>query len=346
MNVLLGKGRLLGRVGLFCMLFLLVSLKAGAETADITRQFVWKSFGEAETLMVKVPSPLHDHYAQKTRTYQYGNYIKEDAGYELTGKLAAAFDRRAEEENLTEWEVLNMVVDFVQSLEYQTEEGEYPKYPIETLKDGGGDCEDTAILLAAIFDKMGIDCVLLSPPGHMAVGLAVTGLSGKHYLHSGKKYYYIETTGQNWEIGLIPASHTGSAKVYALPENLIVPRTVASHELKGQKPAEETMIMLAFYRSPNGSEDPKTHATQYRYTANLETDAHTLEEVLEVQYRRLEPGVTEIGKIPWIRAYDIKDYFQANWTATDYMPVQVRIFFKDGSMVQTLIDFEPKIAAD
>lgn len=346
MNALLGKSRPLGRTGFFCLFVFFISLGSAAHAADLEREFVWKSFGGIETLKVKVPAAMHAHYSAKARHFRYGSYLNEDAGYELTGKLAAAFERRAAEENLSEWEKINMVVDFVQSLQYQTETGEYPKYPIETLQDGGGDCEDTSILLAAILDKMGIDCVLLSPPGHMAVGLAITGLTGKNYLWAGKKYFYVETTGKDWEIGAIPTAYEGAAKIYQLPVSLTARRTVAAHILQFDPSEDETMIMLAFHRSPNGQKNPKTQETMYRYKVHLETDATTLADVMEVQYRRVETSEANLGKIPWMRAYESADNFSQEWTAADYVPVQVRIYFKDGSMVQTLIDFAPKISLD
>lgn len=51
--------------------------------------------------------------------------------------------------------------------------GEYPKYPVETLVEGG-DCEDKSILLAAILRAMGYRTALLvfsGNPGHIAVGV-------------------------------------------------------------------------------------------------------------------------------------------------------------------------------
>lgn len=331
------------RMGLFCLLVLAGISVANA--AEIERKYAWKSYGEVETLVVKVPVTLHAHYATKTRTYQYGNYLLEDPGYEMTSGLAAAFRRKAEKDKFSEWRLVNTVIDFVQSLEYQAETGEYPKYPIETLKDGGGDCEDTSILLSAILDKLGFDCVMLSPPGHMAVGLAIVGATGKRYVYSGKDYYYIETTGLNWEVGAIPKQYDAPAKVYALPESIAAKRSVVVDPEAEEEPAE-TMIMLAFFRSPNGTLNPTTKKTMYWYKVHLETDDATLAEVLEVQYRRLDPDVEEEGLNPWMRAYEAGDRFEQSWKASCNAPVQVRIFFKDGSIVQSLIDFSPKISGN
>jgi hypothetical protein len=101
---------------------------------------------------------------------------------------------------------------------------EYPRYPVETLFDRGGDCEDTSILTAAILDRMGYDVALLEllDRQHMAVGLSIGTITfsyghGWHYEYNGKKYYYIETTGENWEIGEMPADYTtAKARVYPL----------------------------------------------------------------------------------------------------------------------------------
>jgi len=79
--------------------------------------------------------------------------------------------------------------------------GEYPKYPVETLVDGKGDCEDTSILAAAMLDQMGYDVVLLRFSDHMALGVEMTKFTPfyadyppKYYQYEGKRYYYVETT--------------------------------------------------------------------------------------------------------------------------------------------------------
>ena len=101
------------------------------------------------------------------------------------------------------------IVDFVQSMlyEYDIEYiglDEYPKFPIETIVDQRGDCEDTSYLLAALYKALGVDAVLVLLPGHMATAVPCEDCSGVYYMHKGKRYYYIETTGQGWNIGTIP----------------------------------------------------------------------------------------------------------------------------------------------
>jgi len=116
------------------------------------------------------------------------------------------------EKHFTEIQKLNFVISFVQSLPYTVDietkpYDEYPRYPIETLFDRGGDCEDTSILVAALLDRMGYDVALLhlSNAYHMAVGVVVPDMYGLYYDYNGKHYYYLETTGEGWEIGQIPS---------------------------------------------------------------------------------------------------------------------------------------------
>jgi transglutaminase-like putative cysteine protease len=340
--------RSLGRLD---TLWLIVALQVIAIPAHaaLEKEFVWESFGEKETLKVKIPQQLQTHYSSKTRTYRYGNYLLEDTGYELNARLADAFTQKAAEEHLGEWALVNLVVDFVQSLEYQPETGEYPKYPVETLMDGGGDCEDTSILLAAILDNLGLDCILLSPPGHMAVGVAVSGLTAKHYPYNGHNYYYVETTGVNWNVGAIPPAYAGTAKIYGLPTAINQARrsvsATAELDLAPVPSGELTNIMVAFYRAAIG-DDPKTKQPLYRYQVHLEADDDVLAGVTEVQYR-FTCGNGEIDPaIPWMRAYDVADRFEQEWTATAYRPMQVRIIFANGNLVQTFVQFGPGSKTD
>ncbi len=316
--------------------------------AALEKEFVWESFGHKETLKVRLPAELETHYSSKPRHYRYGSYITEDPGFELSAKLATAFQDRAKEEHLGEWEMVNMVVDFVQSLEYQSEVGEYPKYPVETLMDGGGDCEDTSILLAAILDKLGVDCIMLSPPGHMAVGVAVEALDAKHYPYNGRSYYYVETTGTNWKIGAIPPTYTGVAKIFALPASTQTRKVViADMEIDGNfaDEASLTNIMVAFYRAAIGEEDARKQPL-YRYQVRIEAEEDLLTEIKEVQYRFMGVNGEIDPNIPWMRSYEPDEGFFKEWIAAEYRPMQVRIFFGDGSLVETLVNFAPKALSD
>ena len=137
--------------------------------------------------------------------------------YVIQGLNEFALERR-----LTEAQKLNYIITFVQSLPYTVDSvtspyDEYPRYPVETLFDRGGDCEDTSILVAALLDAMDYDVALLALEGHMAVGIVRPNGLGTYYEYDGKRYYYIETTAGGWQIGDFPPSITDpTAYVYPL----------------------------------------------------------------------------------------------------------------------------------
>ncbi len=85
---------------------------------------------------------------------------------------------------------------------------EYPKYPLETLVEKKGDCEDQAILAAALLTAMGYRVALLVLPIHVALGVAgFDDKPGSRVVHAatGVRYLYAETTAPNWLPGEVPA---------------------------------------------------------------------------------------------------------------------------------------------
>ena len=101
-----------------------------------------------------------------------------------------------------------IAINFVTSMIYEKDieyngNGEWPKYPIETIIEEKGDCEDTSFLMASVLEALGYDTVLLKFTGHLAVGLSCSNCKGTYYNHNGKKYYFLESTSSpgEWEIG-------------------------------------------------------------------------------------------------------------------------------------------------
>lgn len=112
--------------------------------------------------------------------------------------------------------IANVMLVFTQKIEYQYDSDtmgveEYWKYPLETLFDQSGDCEDTSILFCALAKSAGYDCALLLFNGHMAAGISVDGASGSYYTYQNKNYYYCETTTTEWYVGSTPNSQYSKA---------------------------------------------------------------------------------------------------------------------------------------
>lgn len=137
------------------------------------------------------------------------------------------------------YDEVSLTLSFVQHLQYTSDKvttgyDEYPRFPIETLGDCGGDCEDTSILFATMVKILGYDAVLIHLPGHMGVGVKGDLQSGTYYSYKGNKYYYCETTGLGWKIGEIPDEFKdASATIIEITGEQFVPSS------DGQTPGDE-----------------------------------------------------------------------------------------------------------
>lgn len=189
-------------------------------TDNIYRSYSWTIFGTNFTLNMEIPRSLYDSYKSKTRISTlspsvYSLYVSHPDDDEYILRIADAIKSMSQAKGFTADQYSKSIIQFVRSITYSTDIettafDEYPKYPIETLVDSKGDCEDSAILLASIMQVGGFSPVLLITkpsviPGHAAVGVAGEGSPDLvYYQYEGKKYTYIESTSSNLGIGQIP----------------------------------------------------------------------------------------------------------------------------------------------
>jgi len=132
------------------------------------------------------------------------------------------------------WSTFNQaynVMKFVQScIPYSkdvdsTGHADWPRYPIETILDETGDCEDLAILCSAIIARLGFSVVLLHYPGHLAFGVAgADHLKGEYIVEpgTGRRYYYGEATAENWHLGQIPPKYRELSPEAILPVSILL----------------------------------------------------------------------------------------------------------------------------
>ena len=179
-----------------------------------SKSYNWTYNGQKYKIIVEIPKSAYDYYhgLERISTSDYSVYVSYPLDDNYLMGIVEKLQAFSKIEGFTEVQRVSLVVSFVQSIPYTddlitTGYDEYPRYPLETLIDGGGDCEDTSILASSLLKLMGFDTVLLSYPSHMAVGISVTNISGSYYSSDGKHYYYVETTGKNWKIGEIPPEY-------------------------------------------------------------------------------------------------------------------------------------------
>ncbi len=206
--------------------------KESPSTELIVRDYTWTYRGEW-SWEAKIPLSLYDYYQKIPRptTDDYSIYVTHPLDDPYIDLLVKKIKEAAQQKGYTEYETIEFAAAFVQSLPYTVDSittpfDEYPRYPIETLVDKGGDCEDTSILLASIIDKIGYGVVLIELPDHCAVGVkSGENITGTYWEYDGSKYYYIETTDLGWEIGKLPEVYENKvASIYPM-----IPIPVLTH---------------------------------------------------------------------------------------------------------------------
>ena len=87
---------------------------------------------------------------------------------------------------------------------------EYWRFPIETLIEREGDCEDSSILFQSIIKNTDYDVVMLffvidDITGHLTSGVNINeDIPGYFVEYKEKRYYYCETTSRLFSIGVKP----------------------------------------------------------------------------------------------------------------------------------------------
>ena len=221
---------------LYLILFLFVGLSASAHTVVewdgyYEVRHTWKCNGEDYSITLNVSTNLYDYYQNDREHLAYKYKFEEDEmepnyysfmlsehDRPVMRSVANEFSRFSTSEK----DRILLALTFVQSIPYAFDsdskgEDEYVRYPVETLVDGCGDCEDKVALLAALLHEMEVDFVRLVLSEHMALGVHCYEVNAPRYLlFEGKRYYYLETTRPNWGIGDIPKEYY-SAEMEVVP---------------------------------------------------------------------------------------------------------------------------------
>jgi len=120
--------------------------------------------------------------------------------------LLEGFNKIFVEENFDLRDRVHFVITFVQNIKYERPGGTLDLFPpLGTIAYRFGDCDSKAMLLYVILEKMGIDCAMMWSYNykHAMLGIKVNG-RGNFLTANGKKYYFLETTYPNWDMGEIP----------------------------------------------------------------------------------------------------------------------------------------------
>lgn len=174
----------------------------------IGRRYIWNFKGKSYTILMTIGVEKYNSYSGKERI-DIPTLVEE--GRTTIGNLTREFQRVIKQNRVwTKQDQVDFVLSFVQSLPYTLDDvttsyDEFRRYAVETLIEGGGDCEDTTILVASILRGLGESVALIFTPGHIALGVS-GNFSGTAVTYQSKKYYYCETTGAGWTVGVMPSA--------------------------------------------------------------------------------------------------------------------------------------------
>lgn len=184
-----------------------------------TKTFVWESYdGDYTfTIHVAIQDEMYSHYHSLQRysdIEDYRRYVDDANNRYIVKQVVDSIKSLCEQCGYGEYETMMEAINFVQSIEYaydidSTGHSEFQKYPLETLYDQCGDCEDSAILMAAVLRELNnYGCVFIHLPNHVAVGIkAADDAAGTYYEYDGSHYLYIETTNPGWDVGELPEKY-------------------------------------------------------------------------------------------------------------------------------------------
>ncbi len=143
------------------------------------------------------------------RVAEWGAYVSQGRGPTLDS-LSDELRRYSTQHRLSSLHEVALALSFAQGAisyapdEESTRQPEYPKYPVETVHDENGDCEDKSILAAAALKQLGYDVLLFNLPHHIALGVAFEDIPGDYEVFNAKRYYCCEATAEGSWIGYRP----------------------------------------------------------------------------------------------------------------------------------------------
>lgn len=184
--------------------------------------YTWGFHGKTHTLNLQIPYQKYSWFVDYNISRSPQNFgpqkmklfvtTHDTSINELTEKLL----NMAAINGYNKTETVNFILAFVQnniryeedSISEDTEE--YWRFPIETLVDGQGDCEDSSILFQSIIENTDFDAVMLfyvinDTAGHLSSGVNINeNIPGYYVEYNNQRYYYCETTSRGFYIGEKP----------------------------------------------------------------------------------------------------------------------------------------------
>ncbi len=167
----------------------------------------WNSYYKSSKLLTITDSSVRDY-----RTYEWVYEFASDST--MVAELSEMLKESYRESDYTGQDFAQYILAFGQinydycydNVQYYINDDQYSDkvdfwaYSGQTIFSGYGDCEDTSILIAAIYKKLGYESAVMVLPNHMALSVHLkdyTNAIGGEYMavtKEGKSYYFCEST--------------------------------------------------------------------------------------------------------------------------------------------------------
>ena len=180
-------------------------------------------------------------------TDSYRAMVGDPAQKDLYRDMISQFRQIKASRILDDDEYLELMAVYVQSLRYETLEENPAKFPVETVVDQAGDCDDKSLLLAGLLSREGYSVALLSfgPEKHMAVGVG-----SRDFRYKNSNYTFLETTNISF-VGIPTEKLGNNITLHSSP--IIIPIGVGSRMYNGG--AETAYIQDSLQRSKQRAEE-------------------------------------------------------------------------------------------
>ncbi len=189
-----------------------------SKATPFLRQYEWDYAGRHFNWTVSIPSSLYYEYAGRVRgawdQRDYDDYVLDPLDDDYLEDLVDWIQAEVGTDFYTTVECLFHFVQAAIDYAYDPLWYEYPRYPVETLVDETGDCEDTAILYASLVRTLGsgamlaavdtnhdgtVDHMITLVPVSQAYADATVCANGcvkSFWTYGGQLYAFAETTGE------------------------------------------------------------------------------------------------------------------------------------------------------
>jgi len=198
------------------------------DTIIINKTYSWAFDNKDYNIYLEISKDKYDYYLNfetnripqnddKDSNAKMASFVT--SSDEIINTLSQKLYNFIKTEDFDKTEAANFILHFVQkNIKYALDNKtkactEYWRFPVETLIEQKGDCEDTSVLYASILKNLDYDTVLLfytweendEKIGHLAVGLNLINGQGDYVTDENNiKYYYCETTAENFNVGELP----------------------------------------------------------------------------------------------------------------------------------------------